>query len=284
MRQEPVALRVRRIADRQEGVITTRQLHEAGLDDSKIRRWNADGHLARRHRTVYTVGHDAISQRGELIIALFYAGPESALSFSTGGSWWQALAETPRRIHVSATHNRPSTRDIKVHCPRSLERVFHRGLPVTPVPRTVLDCAGQLEFRALRKMIAEAEYRKLATLRELERALAQGRPGTRALRRALAAHQPQLARVRSPLEERFLYFCEEHHIPLPLFNQEICGFTVDAVWLGVKPRSSSSSTAAPPMRCPRGWRRIGGATSSGAGLGSRTSGATPDGSSTTRRS
>ena len=83
-------------------------------------------------------------------------------------------------------------------------------------------------------MIAEVEYQKLASLTDLEATLGQGHSGSRALRRALAAHQPQLARVRSPLEEQFLYFCEEHHIPIPLFNHKICGLTVDALWLEAK--------------------------------------------------
>ena len=146
-RKKSAALRVRQIASRQEGVITTRQLRDAGLTDTKIARWVDESRLSRRHQTIYTVGHDAVSQRGELIIALFYAGAGAALSHMTGAWWWGALADAPRRIHVNATHSRRSTRGIKVHCPRSFERVVHKGLPVTPLPQTVLDCAAHLHFR-----------------------------------------------------------------------------------------------------------------------------------------
>jgi len=211
-------------------VITARQLREAGLSDAKITRWTAEGHLCRRLGKVYTLGHGAISQRGELIVALFYAGPGAGMSHMTGAWWWGAIEAEPSRIHVSARHSRPSTRDIRVHCPRELEIVTHRGLPVTPVPRTVLDNAAHLSFRALRRLVAEVEFRGLASIDDLHGALTRGHPGSRALRRALAAHQPQLARTRSPLEERFVYFCEQHRIPVPLFNKTVCGFEVDAVW------------------------------------------------------
>ena len=41
---------------------------------------------------------------------------------------------------------------------------------------------------------------------------------------------PELARTRSPLEERFLFFCEDYGIPLPEPNFEVAGYEVDAVW------------------------------------------------------
>ena len=41
---------------------------------------------------------------------------------------------------------------------------------------------------------------------------------------------PELARTRSPLEDRFLFFCERHGIELPIPNYEVAGYEVDAVW------------------------------------------------------
>ena len=57
-----------------------------------------------------------------------------------------------------------------------------------------------------------------------------GRRGSRTVKRALAIHMPELARTRSPLEDRFLFFCERYGIHLPRPNFEIAGHEVDAVW------------------------------------------------------
>jgi hypothetical protein len=95
---------------------------------------------------------------------------------------------------------------------------------------TLLDIAGQLPFARLRRALAEAEFRRLATVDEIADVLRQGRHGSRALRRALFLHRPQLALTRSALEERFLALCERHSIPLPEVNVKVCGLMVDALW------------------------------------------------------
>lgn len=41
---------------------------------------------------------------------------------------------------------------------------------------------------------------------------------------------PELARTRSPLEDRFLFLCERHDIELPVPNFVIGTYEVDAVW------------------------------------------------------
>lgn len=229
-RRESVALRVRRVAEAQEGVISTRQLLGAGLTEARISRWVADGRLCRRYSSIYTLGHGAISQRGELIVALLYAGEGAALSHTTALWWWELTDTEPKRIHVSAAHNRASTPAIKVHSPRDLDVTTHRGLPVTTVPRTLLDAARTLRFAQLRRIAAEVEYRGLADLNDLEAACRRGRPGSAALRRALRAHRPELAHTRSVLEERWVALCEDHGIPMPELNAAVCGLTVDALW------------------------------------------------------
>ena len=67
-------------------------------------------------------------------------------------------------------------------------------------------------------------------LDEVERVLGRGRRGSAALRDAIEAHQPQLARTRSVLEERFLRLCETHSITPPEVNARVAGLTVDALW------------------------------------------------------
>ena len=200
------------------------------MTEARIARWVRDARICRRRHGVYTLGHAVLSIRGELIAALLYAGLGAALSHTTAAWWWGLLAVEPRRIHLSAPVTRVSAADLIVHRPRRLERVVHRGLPVTPVARTVLDSAASVSPRALRKLLAEVEFLGIVDLEEIDAAMTRGHPGSAALRRALAAHRPELARARSPLEERFVELCERYDVPMPRVNAEVCGFVVDAVW------------------------------------------------------
>jgi hypothetical protein len=50
-------LRIARIAARQHGTITTKQLAKCGLDTAAVVRRTRSGRLHRLHRGVYAVGH-----------------------------------------------------------------------------------------------------------------------------------------------------------------------------------------------------------------------------------
>ncbi len=188
-------------------------------------RWVAEGRLHRIHPGVYALGHARLSTEGELAAALIHAGPGAALSHETAGWWWEILGYRPPIIHVSApgrTGSRPGT---CVHHPGRMEIVRHRGLPITPVDRTLADLAATASRPTLRRAVAEAEYRRLVDVGDLA-----ARPRAPVLRRAVRAHLPQLATSRSELERRFLFLCEATGLALPETNVMLCGFEVDAVW------------------------------------------------------
>ena len=238
-RRKSVSVRVARIAAEQSGVISRRKLVELGASDAWITRAVQAGRLHRIRPAVYAVGHVGVGVRGRLIAALLYAGRGSALSHLTG-LWWLALlpvdgragvrGNPPRRIDITAPGRSSSLPDLRLHRRQGFDILTHDGLPVTTVARTLIDAAPSLPFRDLRVALAEAEYRKLLDLDELAHALGRGRRGSAALRRALDRHMPQLARVRSELERRFLELCERHGLPLPEVNVKVAGFTVDALW------------------------------------------------------
>ena len=114
-----------------------------------------------------------------------------------------AASASPRRLHVQRP--RQTSRSLKA-CACALreghlERAWHERLPLTHPAQTLLDIAGVVRFMELRRALAEAEYRRLVTLAEVEAVLGRGRPGSAALRAALDCHLPQLARTRSRMEE-----------------------------------------------------------------------------------
>jgi len=65
---------------------------------------------------------------------------------------------------------------------------------------------------------------------ELQRLMGRGIAGSAALRDALAIHLPELASTRSEPERLLLEFCERHGFPIPLVNQYLNGWLVDAYW------------------------------------------------------
>jgi len=203
---------------------------ESGLPPAGISRWQDERRLHRVHPGVFAVGHGCLAMEGVLAAAVFYAGKGAALSHVTAAWWSGMLQAQPTRVHVSAPGKRKSLRRVRVHCRRDLERVWHKRLPLTPPTQTLLDIAGIVRFMELRRALAEAEYRRLATLAEVEGVLGRGKPGSAALRAALDCHLPQLARTRSRMEELFVLLCERHCLTPPAVNARVAGWTVDAVW------------------------------------------------------
>ena len=117
-----------------------------------------------------------------------------------------------------------------MHHPLSVERAFHDRLPITSVARTLIDFAVAAGFDDLRAAVAEADFRGLLDVDELERLAGRGIPGSAAIRRALGRAQPRLAYTRTDLERRFVVLCEDHGLPMPQVNVLVAGFDVDAVW------------------------------------------------------
>jgi putative AbiEi antitoxin of type IV toxin-antitoxin system/uncharacterized protein DUF559 len=230
MRGNGDALRVADLAKRQQGVVSRSQLRLCGLTDNAIDRRVAADRLHRVHRGVYAVGHVALSLRGRLVAALLYAGPRAALSHTTAAWVWELIETEPKRVHVTSPGRRRSLPGVRVHRSRCFDPSTRRDLPVTTVSRTLLDLAAVLPTARLRRVLAEADYRRLLEPDEIAAILGRGQPGSAALRRALDAHLPRLARTLSVLEERFLGLCETAGLPLPEVNVKVEGLMVDALW------------------------------------------------------
>ena len=95
-----------------------------------------------------------------------------------------------------------------------------KGIPVTTVPRTILDIAAISPVEAVEDAVREAEYLRLRDALSLPDLLARhrGRRGVRKVRLCLDRRAERPGRVRSPLEERFLPFLDEHGLPRPQLN------------------------------------------------------------------
>ena len=183
-------VRVAEVAGRQFGRITRAQLTIVGVDPQTVSRWVATGYLHPLLPRVYAVGHAGHTIEADLAAALLYAGPRAALSHATAVWWWGLDDRRPATTQISTPRRCRSRRGIRVCGRRPLLRVWHQGLPVTTVTQALLDYAAQASLTRLRRVLANAEYRGLLNLPEVETELSRGRPGSAKLRAALTGHQP----------------------------------------------------------------------------------------------
>jgi len=102
------------------------------------------------------------------------------------------------------------------------------GIPITTVPRVLLDLAPSLESAELVRACHEAWVRHRVTLPYIEACIARnpGKPGAAKLRRAFGADV-----VLSVLEKAFLALLDVHGLPRPRTNIDRKGDKVDCYWV-----------------------------------------------------
>jgi hypothetical protein len=108
---------------------------------------------------------------------------------------------------------------------------LEKSIPVTAVPRTLLDCATEFRFSQLQRMLERSEELRLFDLEPVESLLNRsGRhAGLRRLRRAIALYLP-VPFTRSEFERRFLEAVLRFGLPRPATNYAEAGFELDVYW------------------------------------------------------
>jgi len=108
---------------------------------------------------------------------------------------------------------------------------LREGIPVTSLPRTLVDVAASVRSEWLEKMVERSEELELFDLRAVEDVLERttGHHGHGRLRRAIALYQPS-SFTRSGLEKRFLELVLEAGLPQPRMNYVEQGFELDCYW------------------------------------------------------
>lgn len=225
---------VARIAGRQHGVVTSKQLELSGLGRMAISERSRSGRLHRVHRGIYAVGHRGLSLHGRFMAAVLACGEGAVLSHVSAAVLWDLLRPIEGPIHVSipTTSGRKSRRGIHLHrCPslqtprapspspsflpirggrgRRLTTRRH-NIPVTTVLRTIEDlrATNLLPPHLLRRAIRQAE---------------------------LKGHRiegVESDRTRSDLESHFLALIAPHRdrIPPPEVNPKLGRWEVDFLW------------------------------------------------------
>lgn len=220
---------VAELAAGQHGVVGVAQLRAAGLTHDAIRHRVRHGRITRLHRGVYRVG-PLTDPLTELFAATLACGPTAALSHRAAAYLHGLAKEPPRRIDVTVTRGHPRPAGVVVHRARleDGERAECDGVPVTAVPRTIADLAGESTRRELERLVEQALVLHLADRDALAQAAAGHRRAAalRAVLEALAG--PSL--TRSEAERRLLELVRQASLPAPVTNARLAGWEVDAYW------------------------------------------------------
>lgn len=254
------------MARRQWGVVSRRQLGVLGLSAHGIAEWVRTGRLVRLHQGVYAFGHDRLRVEGRWLAAVMAGGPGAVLSHRDAAQLWELRQSSASVIDVTvpSQNGRIRRRGIRIHRSGRLtakEVTTRSGIPVTTVARTLLDLADVLDVQALRRAVTEAEYTNRFDLTALH-AVVRSNPGRRG-RQVMEAVHGRRHRTRSPLEDRFLTFIEQHGVEEPQTNVWIEGYEVDFLWTraglvveldGVAAHTTRAALNADRLRDRRLWR------------------------------
>jgi Protein of unknown function (DUF559) len=230
-----------KLAGEQHGVVAWRQLREIGLSKAAISHRIQTGRLHRLHLGVYAVGHRTIAKQGWWMAAVLSSGPSAVLSHRSVASFWRLRIYTESAVEVTAPRKSTSSKLVRRHkltLPAD-EVTTREGIPVTIVPRTILDLAATQSAAVVSNLLREAEYRQLYDRLSVWD-IAARYPGRRGVRRVRTALELLVAEppgsLRSRLEEGFASFLHLHDLPLPRFNDWILlgarRYQVDCHWPG----------------------------------------------------
>jgi very-short-patch-repair endonuclease/predicted transcriptional regulator of viral defense system len=230
---------IKRLAERQHGVVALAQLQLVGITASGVRSRVAAGRLTRIHRGVYSVGHGRLTRHARWMAAVLAYGPRAVLSHRSAAGLHGIRPEN--RSKTDVTLPSPSARPragIDVHRSAALEGADITtvdGIPCTPVARTLVDLAEVLDRRGVERALDQAEVLRVFDLGAVREALARagGRHGAAVLRRVLAEYDGPSLTDRE-LEERLFAICRAVGVRKPEVNQWIVledgAVKVDFLW------------------------------------------------------
>jgi very-short-patch-repair endonuclease len=219
-----------RIAGAHHGVATRAELLRAGISRDEIAHRLRVGALIREHKGVYRVGHRAPSVEARYLAAVRACGEGAVLSGRAAAHLHRLLkgsapppeVTAPTKRHVPGVRTRRS-------CIGARETTSVRGIPVTTVPRTLVDLAAVLELDDLARACHEAGVRYRTTPKQVEAVLAR-RSNSRGAPKLRAVMRGGVHVTLSELERRFLELLRAEGLVLPRTNRVAGARRVDCRW------------------------------------------------------
>jgi hypothetical protein len=164
------------------GVVSRRELLDAGVGRRAIQHRIAAGRLFVRYRGVYAVGRPDLTPDGERRAIVLACGPDAVLSHRSAAGAWGLRPDGGTRWEITIPGARRTVAPVRLyrHPLADHKRAEVAGVPVTSVARTLLDLSAVVEAHHLRRAVERAVDRDLFHLPELERVMNEHprRPGS----------------------------------------------------------------------------------------------------------
>jgi len=226
-----VEQRIARLASKSHGVATRVALLDAGVTPDEIKHRLNTGALIPVHRGVYRAGHQAPSIEARYLAAVLACGEGALLSGRPAAYLLRILKGRPPEPEVS-TPTKRRVQGLRVRRAGGLEHdaIIWRGIPVTSVPRTLVDMAGDTPVDDLARVCHEAGvlYRSTPAM---VKAVLERRLCSRGAPKLWAVMLGDTPAVLSQLERGGLALIEEERLPLPPHvNRTVSGRRVDFRW------------------------------------------------------
>lgn len=232
----------------QAGAVSRAQMLQRGASSSTITRRLQDGRLLPALPGVYVVAGAPPSIAQRWWIGLLATSLDAVLSFETaarihGISTVSADGPTVLTVRHSGWQRLP---EVVVHQINDLSPAHvteHEGLPVTTIPRTLVDLAAIWRRGRLRMAVEDAVAAKRTTDADIGRCLRsvarRGKPGVRNLTAVLDDRGPGTAPPASQLERDFFDLVRRSALPeprrqYPLPRRDGVRNLSDAAWPEVK--------------------------------------------------
>jgi hypothetical protein len=218
------------LASRAHGVVGRVELLEAGLTARQIDHRVQTGVLIVEFPGVYRAGHCAPSVDARYMAAVKACGTGAVLSgLSAAWLWGLVKGDAPPPEVTAPTERR--VKGVKTRRRRldSRDTTRRQRIPVTTVPRTLVDLSSLLSLNALARAAHEAGVRYRTTPAQVEHVLARsGRAKGAAKLRAVTRGEAHVTLSR--LERRFMELLRAAKLPLPITNKPAGAHRVDCRW------------------------------------------------------
>lgn len=165
--------------------------------------------------------------------AVLASGPGAVLSHETAAALWGIRPSASARVSLTTPrklHPHPKLIRHRALLPQD-EMTERDGIPVTTVPRTLIDLASVLQPQALARAFEQADILRLLDTKPIAVLLDRHprRKGTARLRPLLNA-AVGVPHTRLELERSFGAFLEAYALPCPRINTIIETYEVDFAW------------------------------------------------------
>lgn len=211
------------IGQHQHGLVSRRQVLDAGGSDSAIRRQVGTGRWDRVREGVYRLGAVPSTWEQGLMAAVLAAGPGALGARRSAARAWSAVARSGRIQLLTPDARRVRLPGVEIHRTNDLparDQAVVDHIPVTALPRTFVDLAPSQDAATIGAWLDQAirihQLDLTAVARRANELSGPGRPLPRSLMEALSLRGDGHDPGRSAFESRIIEAFARAGLPEPV--------------------------------------------------------------------